>query len=363
MNSFYGAISVSEGFLYPDPAVQNELLKSEDFIIIGDLRLDNRADLVSMLGLSRDIADSEIIQEAYKKWSEACLERLLGDFAFVIWDRKCKKVFCARDHIGVRPFFYCYNKSIFAFASEKKLLFSAPGFEKKANYKRISEILSYGVIGTLEYSNETEYENVFQLTPSHSLTIKSGNLIIRKYWDLSVRENLGKLSLDDAVDGLRSHLDQAVRCRLPSVGNVGFELSGGLDSSMVTAMAHKYRPDLHIFCSYIDKHNEVFLNERPYVEMLCDYLGIKNRHFVSSEGFEFKKELERCVRAIDGFGYGLGNLFKAPLIEKAQEIKCDVVFSGFGGDECVSYSGSNVSQGKGSKRDLNLFCKYLRLLF
>lgn len=352
MNSFYGAVSLTDGCLSPESISQNKLYESEDYIFWGDLRLDNREELVGKLGLLQDTEDYLLVVEAYRSWSEGCVERLLGDFAFVIWDKKCRTVFCARDHIGVRPLFYSYNKGVFAFASDKKLLFSTPGFQKKANYKRISEILSCGVIGTLEYSNETEYLNVFQLTPAHSLTIQSGNLKFKKYWDLSVREEVRKLSLDDAVDGLRSHLDEAVRCRVPSSGNVGAELSGGLDSSMVTALAAKYRPDMHIFCSYIDKHNEVFLNERPYVESLCDFFNIKNRHFVSSEGFEFRKELEECVRAIDGFGYGLGNLFKAPLIEKALEVKCDIIFSGFGGDECVSYSGTSLRKGTGVKENL-----------
>ena len=206
--------------------------------ITADVRLDNRDELIAALGLAREtrtIGDGELILRAYLQWDEDCPTHLLGDFAFAIWDPRERKLFCARDHMGMRQFNYCHvPERLFAFATVDTALLALDGVPGTINQPRIADL-----IADLEGHDFTStfFEHVHRLPPAHALTIDLAGLRSRRYWRLEPGPQL-ELPTDDAyAEAFLEVLTEAVRCRLRTAGGVGAMLSGGLDSTSVAAIA------------------------------------------------------------------------------------------------------------------------------
>jgi len=207
--------------------------------ITADVRLDNREQLLTNLGLidrKDTIGDAEIILQAYLVWHDACVEHLMGDFAFAIHDARRKTLFCARDHFGVRPFYYHYTSGrLFVFASEPRAILALKKVPNKLNEGRIADFL----ISQLEGIDKTStfYEEVYRLPPAHTLTISPDSIQIKRYWTLEPGPEL-QLNSDEAyAEAFLEVFTEAVRCRLRSAGPVGSMLSGGMDSGSIVAIA------------------------------------------------------------------------------------------------------------------------------
>ena len=146
-----------------------------DLALTADARIDNRGELLSALRIDRpheEVCDSELIIEAYKKWGERCPERLLGDFAFAIWDGRNRRLFCARDHMGVKPFYYYRSYRLFAFASEIKALLCLPDVPHKLNEVQIADYL---LDNYYEDKAVTFYEGILRLPPAHVTSVSHGH--------------------------------------------------------------------------------------------------------------------------------------------------------------------------------------------
>lgn len=206
--------------------------------ITADVRLDNRDELITALDLAgetRTIGDGELILRTYLKWGEECPAHLLGDFAFAIWDPHAERLFCARDHMGMRQFNYCHVPGrAFVFATEDKAVLVSDAVPKTLNEGRIADL-----IADLEGYDFTStfFEEIHRLAPAHCLTIDIGGFSIRRYWRLSAPTRL-LLESDEAYSAeFMTIFTEAVRCRLRYSGGIGSMLSGGLDSSSITAVA------------------------------------------------------------------------------------------------------------------------------
>lgn len=206
--------------------------------ITADIRLDNRDQLLPALGLSgrtRIVGDAEIALHAYLKWGEDCPNHLLGDFAIAIWDPRAARLFCARDHMGMKQLIYFHSPGhLFAFATEPGAVLEARGVSRRFNRIRAVEFLL-----DWEYSDHkiTFFEDVWRLPPAHCLSLDHNGLRLERYWSLSPGEPL-KLSDDqEYAEAFREVLETAVACRLRSAGPVGSMLSGGMDSGSVSAVA------------------------------------------------------------------------------------------------------------------------------
>jgi asparagine synthase (glutamine-hydrolysing) len=140
------SVGLGHRMLHTTPESLNEKLSLVDdrrgLVLTADARLDNRDELITALGFGgrpcEELTDSELILGAYKRWGERCPERLLGDFAFAIWDRRRQELFCARDHIGVKPFYYHRAGKLFVFASEIKALLCVPEVPRRLNEVRVA---------------------------------------------------------------------------------------------------------------------------------------------------------------------------------------------------------------------------------
>ena len=201
-----------------------------------DGRIDNRSELIATLALagSGSVTDSELVLSAYQRWGEECAEHLIGDFAFAIWDSRLQRLMCARDPMGVKPFLYRVDGRTFQWASEFRPLLEDPAFAARPNEGMIAELLANAVTN----QEETIYRGILQLPPAHILTVDSGECRKRRYWRPDP-EPLRYRTDQDYADRFRELFREAVACRLRAIGPVGSDLSGGLDSSSIVAMAAK----------------------------------------------------------------------------------------------------------------------------
>jgi asparagine synthase (glutamine-hydrolysing) len=208
-------------------------------VITADVRLDNRPELLAGLGVSNrsaDIGDAEIILLAYLAWGESCVNRFLGDFAFAIWDPRRHALWCARDHFGMRPFYYHHTPGrFFAFASEPRAILVLPNTPYRINEGRIADFL----VGQLEGIDKTTtfFEEVYRLPPAHELTVTGRLMERRRYWKLEPGPELRLPSNEAYAEAFLDVFREAVRCRLRGAGSVGSMLSGGMDSGTVVAVA------------------------------------------------------------------------------------------------------------------------------
>ena len=180
--------------------------------------------------------DTETILHAYEQFGPACLDRFRGMFSFALWDSNRQRLFCARDRLGIKPFYYFWNGRVFAFASEIKALFEHPAISPALEGEMLPEYLSFG------YSSEerTLFSGIRRLMPGHHLTLDlsggAASLQIRQYWD--VPESVPDHSISEAewISECRRRLEETIRMRLMSDVPLGMFLSGGVDSSAIAAL-------------------------------------------------------------------------------------------------------------------------------
>lgn len=208
--------------------------------ISADLRLDNRETLLEAFGLNGDgrvIGDGELVLRAWLKWGEACPEKLLGDFAFVLWDPRRRTLFAARDHIGMRPLYYSHREGrAFLCASRVRALLRAQDVPARWHELRLAEFL---VDFDGDMPGTTFFEGVHRLPPGYCLRVTPDGLSERRYWRLEPPEPVRLRNDRDYAEALREILTEAVRCRLRSPGPVGSMLSGGMDSGSIVAIASR----------------------------------------------------------------------------------------------------------------------------
>ncbi len=204
--------------------------------IVADARIDNRAELAPQLGLPANAPDSVFILHAYHKWGEDCPPFLIGDFAFAIWDARKRQLFCARDIMGIRPFYYQETKGRFVFASDCEGLFAA-GVPREPDVEFIAAHLRNHC--NYPHRTRTCYDSVFALPAASSLTVRNRTAQTRTYWSPDHVPSLGNCSEADCVAEVQRLLTRAVTDRLRCFHPVGAHFSGGLDSSAVAVIAHR----------------------------------------------------------------------------------------------------------------------------
>lgn len=183
----------------------------------------------------RTATDTETIVHAYEQWGTACVQRLRGMFAFAIWDQRCRQLFLARDRIGKKPIFYTQVGDSFRFASELQGLLADAAVPRQVHLPAIDTYLSLGYVP----APLTAFEGIFKLPPAHWLTVDlsldTPVTKLERYWSLDYQPKV-KLSLQEAGEGLREKLVEAVRLRMISDVPLGAFLSGGIDSSIVVGL-------------------------------------------------------------------------------------------------------------------------------
>jgi len=276
-----GEIGLGHCMLHTTPESLTEYLplRRGDLAITADARLDNRAELMRALGSggsTEPVSDSELILEAYLRWGEDCPRHLLGDFVFAIWDSARRKLFCARDHFGVRPFYYYHQPGRrLVFGSEIKSILALADIPRHLNEAKIADYM----LASFEDKARTFYLDINRLPPASTLTVAAGGVRIRQYWALEPGREIRLKSDDEYAEAYRGHFVEAVRCRLRSAFPVGSMLSGGLDSSSIACVANELlrsgdRDALHTFSIVFERVKKS--DERPFIESV-----LAGRRFIS----------------------------------------------------------------------------------
>lgn len=205
--------------------------------LVADLRLDNRGELIAALALdsnkARRLCDAALLLAAWQKWQVGCLDRLVGDFAFALWDEVESRLWLARDFLGQRPLHYHTADRFFAFASMPKGLHALAEIPYAPDEERVAEFLAL----LPDSGTRTFFQDVQRVEPGHVACVTSAGVEHRRYWNPE-RRTLRLRGSDAYVEAARHHLDHAVEARLRrSSGGVGAHLSAGLDSAAVAATA------------------------------------------------------------------------------------------------------------------------------
>jgi asparagine synthase (glutamine-hydrolysing) len=345
-----GPIGFAHGMLWTTPESQWEQLpkQQEHWVITADARIDNRDELIAQLGFDRrdssKITDSDLILAAYRKWGEDCPGKLLGDFAFALWDSRHQKLFCARDPMGVKPFIYYYSPHLFAFASEIKALFQIPNIPKIVNELRIAQLL----LRHLDDREITSYQHILRLPAAHTLTVAAGNIRLRKYWQLD-REFELKLKSDyEYAEAYREQLTQAVKCRMRSALPIGSMLSGGLDSSSIACTARTLLKDsqhktLHTFSTTFDSlpdDRRQMIDERFYVDKVLEQSnedGHFTPHFIEGDRLNPLEHSQAMFHHMDEPFFAPNLYYNWAWYDRAKQNNVRVVLDGIDGDSTVSH--------------------------
>lgn len=321
------------------PPDNTKIFESSDYIILSDCRLDNTNDLITELDISNNnINTEEIIIKAYQIWGKNCSEKFLGDFAFAIWDKKNEELFCARDQFGVKSFYYYFDGQSFVFSSEISAILSQTDLSFTIDKQYIADTIS--IVKSENY--RTTYKEIRKLPPANLLSLKNNIVEIREYWKLKKQKTL-LLPDNEIIKQFKSLLIESVKCRINNNDTIGTELSGGLDSSTVTAIASQFS-NVKTF-SHILPDNKLgkihpFKDERYWINLLTDYCNIAERNFITSESTGIIEAINNKINSFNSLTQQNFSTFSDYLYIKAKEEDISVLLSGFGGDEVVTSKAS-----------------------
>lgn len=317
--------------------------------ITSDCRIDNREELIAVLDLDNrhpeKIPDSELILSAYQKWGEQCPEHLLGDFVFAIWDKRKQRLFCARDHMGVKPFYYYHQPGkIFAFASEIKALLCLREVPRRLNEVRIADYLNL----MMEDKVITSYQHILRLAPAHTMVVNLQGTQTTCYWSLDPKREI-KLDSDAAyAEEFRKIFREAVRCRLRSAYPIASQLSGGLDSSAVTCVARdilvtkdRKKTKLHTISTIFDKIRQC--DERPFINAVLEQGGLIP-HYIHGDEIGPLSSLESVFQYEDEGFLGPSHFYPWIANRTANQLGMRVVLDGFDGDTTVCHGASRITE-------------------
>ena len=274
--------------------------------------------------------DTEVILHAYEEWGEECLSRFNGMWAFVIYDRRKQTLFCSRDRFGVKPFYYYEDDEKFLFASEIKAILAA-GVKPSVNFRIL---LTYIAVGYINFCDETFFRGIFQLLPGRKVCrdIADHHGSIEAYYDLYKQFRQGV-----TIESFIECLENSVKLHLRSDVPIGTCLSGGLDSSVIAALASnllkesdKQRSFGAVTAVSEDKENEEASYAQEVVEQCC-----LDWHPVKPTYRDFSEHVEDCLMA-QGEPVGGPSLFMQYWVMKnAKEAGFKVMLDGQGGDETL----------------------------
>lgn len=317
-----------------------------DLTITADARIDNRAELIEALGLHSQMAatigDGALILAAYERWGESCIKRLLGDFAFVIWDGRRRRLFGARDPMGVKPFFYHTSRRMFAFASEIKALLALPDTPRQINELRIGDILA----GNSEDLASTIYRDIERLPPAHcfSISIANTRITMHRFWELNPEHKLHLGSNAEYAEALRELFVEAVRRRTRSAFAVGSTLSGGLDSSSIACVARDIvsaqgigsLPTFSAIFPGLPSSDLPWIDERAFVDAVLATNGFAP-YAIAADEVSPLVDLDRMLWHQDEPFFAPNMYIHWAIYAAAQRAGVSVLLDGIDGDSTISH--------------------------
>ena len=332
-------------------------------ILVADARLDDRDSLCDALGVPHPerpaAGDHSLILRAWRRWGPECPNHLLGDYAFALWDADTRTLFCARDHIGCRPFYYAQTPERFIFASTVEAVLAAPGVSDALDEPMVASYLTQLFVCT---ATRTFFKAVRKLPSGHSLTVETAPSPraprLQRWWRPERTPKAPPAGDDETAARFLDLYARAVKDRLRG-GPVGVHLSGGLDSSSIAVLAARElrrqgRPPPPAFTWLRPLGGEppgaAYAPEYARVEETAAREGLRVHHCHNARPEDYVSAFRRDLTC---------PLVPTPYEEevrsRAAELGLRVLLSGLGGDECVSFNG------RGYYADLLLRGRWRRL--
>jgi len=347
-----GPISLGSAVLCTTPESLRETQPFYDdlggFAITLDGRVDNRDELKYALGAAlRTDTDAELVLRAYQRWGEESPRHILGDFAYVIWDSNARRLFCARDHLGLRPFYYFTDGRVFLWASEPRALFEHPAVPKRPNEGMVAEHLA----GDLTNLDETLYEGILRLPPAHFLVVEPSGLRKKRYWHIDPSYQVRYKTDREYLDHFSHTFKETVRCRLRSQAPVAAELSGGIDSSCVVGMCQSLFHDGSVSDLGFETLSLVFpdlpCDETSYLRQIVTFWNLSSNEVPVLPDPEWYPECaSRYLDLPDQPNFHMSD-FPAVL---AQRKGFRVILTGLGGDDWLTGSLGQSRVGRALRR-------------
>lgn len=312
--------------------------------IVWDGRIDNRGELLAALGggagSSRPPTDPELLLLAYRRWGTACLAHCLGDFAFALWDGGRARLFCGRDRLGLKPFYYTWDGATLLASSEARPLAVARGGGMPEPDDEL--VLAY-LVGEFREDDHARsfFQGIRRLPPGHALVAEGRTLRVERYWTVDPDREIAYASDEEYVDHFRALFAEAVRCRLRSYFPVGLFLSGGLDSAAIAVLAGGCAgpggdpvPPVEAFTIYGGDRRS---DEREHARRAAAAAGLKAHELDAGE----RAPLEGLddIREMESPTVGVGRARDTDNMDAIRGRDCRVVLSGEGGDQVLDEVG------------------------
>jgi asparagine synthase (glutamine-hydrolysing) len=272
----------------------------------------------------RTTCDTEVILAGYHHWGEKVLERLNGMFTFALWDRTERRLWIARDRMGIKPVYYTQLGGAFRFASEIKAILTDPDVPRDISRVGLGNYLTYGHA----IAPDTMFDGIYKLLPGHHLTYQDGRIHIVQYWDVPTGSEPALTSLQDAIQQSRELVEDAVRIHMTADVPVGAFLSGGIDSATVVALMTRMAARIKTFSLGFQDDPR---SELSAARVLARHFGTE--HYEANITYrELPPLLEKLVFHFDE-PFGDASCFPTYLVSRLARQHVKVVLTGDGGDE------------------------------
>jgi asparagine synthase (glutamine-hydrolysing) len=337
--------------------------------IVADAIIDNREELFEKLQVSQNqrerISDSKLILLAYYKWQEEAPKHLVGDFAFMIWDSREKKLFGARDFSGARTLYFFHDHKRFTFSTTIEPILKLPFINRSLNDQWLAEFLAIPTMVEAVDMSLTVYQEINQLPPCHSITVKNGRVLISKYSNVVSNQLIRFKKNEEYEEAFRDVFNKAVKARIRTFGGVGSHLSGGLDSGTVVSFAAKglneQKKRLHTY-SYVPEDEFVdwtayYYNpdERPYIQETVSHVGNINDYYFNFKGRNPYTEVDDFLELMEmPYKFFENSFWLKGIFEEAQKQEVKVLLNGARGNHSISWGSPNLT--------LNYYSRLLKSL-
>ncbi len=300
-------------------------------LVVGfDGRLDNRGELIEALDPPIDEnaapGDAALVAHAYRRWGVDCASHLLGDFAFVVWDRVERRLYGARDIFGVRPFYYRLDTARLLFAPEPHALLRCDGTSPAPNEGVVGEFLANAVCD----QTETLLAGIMRLPPAHAFVADSRGVRISRYWDIDPSRDICYKDEHEYAEHLQALLREAVTARLRAAGPVAILLSSGLDSSTVLGVARTVSgPDAALRAYTLSAPGAA--DESPAARLTAEHWGVPH-HVEAADLSGHLPLVDEVERYLDLPDYPSTSV-AAPLRAQVRADGARVVLTGMASDD------------------------------
>lgn len=321
----------------PESVRERQPLASADgrLVLVADARIDNRDELIRALageGLPGEPTDADLILAAFRRWGEGCAERLLGDFVFAVWDRVSQQLLLARDALGGRSLCYHSDGRRCLFASEVNQILAVPGVEPRINEGKVADYLA----GLNHEYEDTLFDSIHYCPPAHTVTVSAGGVRKRRYWDVDPAVRIRYRDDREYAEHFLELVTVATRCRMRSIGPVGLSLSGGLDSTLIAAVATKLLPETQPSQMRLKSFSYVFdelksCDEREYIWPVVEHLGLEATYLPCDDKWPLK-DLARWPVERDSIWADVYALLPEAVAAAARDAGCRVLLDGHFGD-------------------------------